>query len=82
MRIQLSDLPRLLQLEPDIREEPRADDPRPESQRSVVVFYFPDTGISNNSPVPKVYTKQELTGDGHDFDSLDGPTLVSQDGLK
>ena len=68
VKSQLSDLPRLLQLEQDMLKEPRADDPRPESHRSAVVLYLPDDGSSRS--VSKIYTREELRRDGHDVDSL------------
>jgi hypothetical protein len=68
VKSQLSDLPRLLQLEQDLLKEPCAGDPRPESHRSAVVIYMPDNGSS--PPGTKIWTKEELRRDGHDVDSL------------
>jgi len=68
VKSQLSDLPRLLQLEQDMLKEPGADDPRPESHRSAVVLYLPDNGSS--PPGTKIWTKEELRRDGHDVDNM------------
>jgi hypothetical protein len=68
VKCQLSDLPRLLQLEQDLLKEPTAEDPRPLSHRSAVVIYVPDNGSS--PPGTKIWTKEELRRDGHDVDSM------------